>query len=114
MDPTEIQGVIQRMPNNFINVKQKGHSIPKDLKSPGDVHALSPANSRKTKQVTVGSNYHNTPDENNMRQNISPDYQIHPLRLRQHEKSLLDRENRRLQETDWAQKKLSNFERERL
>ena len=34
MDPTEIQGVIQRMPNNFTDVKQKGHSIPKDLKSP--------------------------------------------------------------------------------
>lgn len=49
-----------------------------------------------------------------MRQNISPDYQVNLLRLRQHEKSLLDRENRRLQETDWAQKKLSNFDRERL
>lgn len=49
MDPTEIQGVIQRMPNNFTDIKQKGHRMPKDLKSPGDVHALSHAKSRKTK-----------------------------------------------------------------
>ena len=56
MDHSEIQGVIQRMPNNFTDVKQKGQSLPKDLRSPGDVHAQSHAKSRQTKQVTVSQN----------------------------------------------------------